>query len=109
MSELYRQDMLAADTLRPVALSRVAPPLAAITLRWLHDDGERVLLDGNFGVWAHGLLVPDGAHSYDEFAAIDACLLPPPAPPSLAGAGFLAEAAVSRRRTLQARRSSCIL
>ena len=73
----------------------MAPSLAAITLRWLHDDGERALLDGSFGVWAHGLLVPDGAHSYDEFAAIDACPLPPSAPPSLAGPGFLAETAVS--------------
>ena len=95
MSELYRQDMLAADALRPVALSRMAPSLAAITLRWLHDDGERTLLDGSFGEWAHGLLVPDGAHSYNEFAAVDACPLPPPAPQSLAGAGFLAEAAAS--------------
>ena len=46
-------------------------------------------------MWAHGLLVPDGVHSYDEFAAVDVCPLPPLAPPSLAGAGFLAEAAAS--------------
>ena len=54
VSEFYRQDMLAADALRPVALSHMAPPLAAVTLRWLHDDGECALLDGGFSKWAHG-------------------------------------------------------
>ena len=58
------------------------------------DDGERALLAGEFGAWAYGLLVPGGADSYDEAAVVDACPLPAPAPPSLAGAGFLADAAV---------------
>ena len=74
--------MLAAAALRPVALRQVAPSLAAVTLRWLHSDGERALLAGEFGAWAFGLLVPGGAHSYDEAAVVDACPLPAPAPPS---------------------------
>ena len=44
VSELHQQGMPATDALRPVALRRVAPPLAAVTLRWLCDDGERALL-----------------------------------------------------------------
>jgi hypothetical protein len=95
VSVLCRQGMLGADALRPVALSHAALSLAAVTLRWLHDDGERALLGGDFGAWAHGLLVPGGVHGYDEFVAVDACPLPPPAPPSLAGGGFLAEGVIS--------------
>jgi hypothetical protein len=88
--------MPAADALRPIALRRVAPPFAAITLRWLHDDGERALLDRDFGMWAQSLLASGGEFSYDDFAAIDAsrCPLPPPVPLSLAGSGFLAGSAL---------------
>ena len=93
VSELRRDDMLAADALQPVALHRMAPLFAAITLRWLHRDGERALLDRDFGTWAQSLLVPGGELSYDDFAAVDACPLPPSAPPSLAGSGFLAGSA----------------
>ena len=90
VQRLHRHNMPAADALRPVALRRVIPPLAAITLRWLHDDGERTLLRCDFGVWAQSLLVSGEAFSYNDFTAVDACPLPPPAPLSLAGAGFLA-------------------
>ena len=90
MSELRQCDMLAADALRPVALRRVAPPFAAITLLWLHNNGERALLDRDFGVWAQGLLASGEEFSYDDFAAIDVCPLPPSAPLSLVGSGFLA-------------------
>ena len=83
-------DMPAADALRPVALRRVDPPFVAITLRWLHDDGERALLDRDFAIWAQSLLASGEEFSYDDFATIDACPLPPPAPLSLAGSGFLA-------------------
>ena len=60
-------------SLQPVALRRVAPVLAAVTLRWLHDEGERVLLDHYFGVWAHSIPVPGGTFGYDDFATVDAC------------------------------------
>ena len=74
MSELHQQDMLAADALRPVALRRVALPLTAITLRWLHDDSEHVLLNSDFGVWTQNLLVPSGVFSYDD--TLCACFCP---------------------------------
>ena len=48
--ELYQCDMPAVNALQPVALRRVAPVFAAVTLRWLHDGGERALLDHDFGV-----------------------------------------------------------
>ena len=96
VSALCQRDMLAAAALQPVALRRVAPVFAAITLRWLHDDGDRALLDHDFGVWAQGLLVPGGTSSYNDFATVDACLLPPPAPQSLAGSGFLADSGPPR-------------
>ena len=97
VSELHQPDMLAADALRPVALRSVAPLLAAVTLRWLHNDGERALLNSDFGIWIQGLLVPGGAFSYDDFAVVDACPLLSTAPLSLAGAGFLAESVPSGR------------
>ena len=96
VSDLYQCDMPAVNALHPVALRRVAPMFAAVTLRWLHDDGERALLDHDFGVWAQSLLAPGGESSYDDFAAVDACPLPPPAPHSLAGSGFLAESGPPR-------------
>ena len=52
MSALFQCGMLAAAALQPVALCCVAPVFAAVTLRWLHDDGERVLLGHDFGVGA---------------------------------------------------------
>ena len=96
VSALYQRDMLAAAALQPVALRRVALVFAAVTLRWLHDEGERTLLDRDFGAWAHSLLVTGEASSYEDFAAVDACLLPCPAPQSLAGSGFLAESGPPR-------------
>ena len=65
---------------------------AAVTLRWLHNNGECALLDCDFSAWTQGLLVAGEATSYDDFAAVDACLLLPcPAPQSLTGSGFLAD------------------
>ena len=96
VSDLYQCDMPAVNALHPVALRRVAPMFAAVTLRWLNDDGERALLDHDFGVWAQSLLAPGGESSYDDFAAVDACPLPPLAPHSLAGSGFLAESGPPR-------------
>ena len=52
VSALYQRDMLAVAALHPVALRRLAPMFAAVTLRWLHDEGERALLDHDFGMWA---------------------------------------------------------
>ena len=60
VSALYQRDMLAVAALHPVALRHFAPMFAAVTLRWLHDEGERALLGHDFGVWAQGLLVPGG-------------------------------------------------
>ena len=80
----------AAAALQPVALRRVAPAFAAVTLHWLHNNGERALLGHDFGVWAQGLHVAGAASSYDDFAGVEACPLPRPAPQSLADSGFLA-------------------
>ena len=68
VSALYQRDMLAVAALQPVALRRFAPTFAAVTLRWLHGEGERALLDHDFGVWAQGLLAPGATSSYDDFA-----------------------------------------
>ena len=96
VSALYQRDMLAVAALQPVALRRFAPTFAAVTLRWLHGEKERALLDHDFGVWAQGLLAPGATCSYDDFALVDACPLPPSAPPSLAGSGFLADSGPPR-------------
>ena len=77
-------------------LRRVAPVFAAVTLGWLHDGGERALLDHDFGVLAQSLPVPGRESSYDDFALIDACPLPPSAPPSLAGSGCFADSGPAR-------------
>ena len=42
------------------------------------------------GEWLRGLLVADTPSSYGDFAVVDACPVPRPALPSLAGSGFLA-------------------
>ena len=55
--------MPAVVALRPVALRRVALLFAAITLRWLHDDGERALFNRDLGVWAQSLPAPGGRGS----------------------------------------------
>ena len=78
----------------PSVRSRCAASLRCLQrLRcvWLHDDGERALLGYDFGVWAQSLSAPGGGSGYDDFAAVDVCPLPLPAPQSLAGSGFLAE------------------
>ena len=72
---------------------------AAVTLRWLHDGGEHVLLDRDFGVWAQDLLAPGEASGYDDLATVDACPVLPPAPLSLAGPGFLADSGLPHPAT----------
>ena len=57
VSALHKPDMHAAVALQPVALHQAALIFAAVTLRWLHDSGDRVLLATDFGVWACGLLI----------------------------------------------------
>ena len=49
VSTLHTQGMPAAAALQPVGLRRFAPTFAAVTLRWLHDTGERALLATDFG------------------------------------------------------------
>ena len=96
---LYQRDMPAASVIHLVALRNVAPVFAAVTLRWLHDGGDRALLDHNFGVWAQDLLAPGEIFGYDDFATVDACPLPPQAPLSLAGSRFLADSVPPRPTT----------
>ena len=57
------------------------------------------MLDHDFGVWAQGLLAPREISGYDDFAIVDACPLPPPAPLSLVGSGFLADSGPPRPAT----------
>ena len=85
------QSVLAVAPLRPVGMCRVTPAFAAVTLRWLHGAGERQLPTTNFGLRAQGVLVGGSSCSYSDPAVVDACLLPCPLPPSLAGPGFLAD------------------
>ena len=74
VSFIHKRGMSAAAVLRPVAPHRVAPVLTAVILRWLHGNGKCVLLT-------------------TDFAAVDACPLPAPAPLSLARPGFLVDSA----------------
>ena len=48
-----------------------------------------LLLATDFGVWAQGLLVTGTASSYDDFAVVDACLLPRPRATVARGLGLL--------------------
>ena len=76
VSSLHTCGMPAAAVLRPMELRKVARVMAAVTLRWLHGNGECALLATDVGTWAAGLPVPDASLGYANFAEVDASPLP---------------------------------